>query len=163
MGMIACLLAVADQELQAILKDPTQLEIILEDEEDRAHDIDKAWDGIIYLLTGHPLQDSVGLAPDLSRVIFSGQVVDDQQDLGMGPAHYLTPIQVAEASAELSLISSDTLRERFDPAAMMAADVYPGIWEGADIPQYLLDSFDELKEVYASAAADGDGMITFLA
>lgn len=70
--------------------------------DDALIDIDKTWDGIIFLLTGHGIASA---ASPLVRVLFSGQLIDEEQDLGYGPTHYLTPEEVVELSNEISTIT----------------------------------------------------------
>jgi hypothetical protein len=162
MGMIVCLLAVSAEELNTILEDSAQLETIIDEEQERLNDIDKAWEGIIYLLSGHGLSADSGPVEDLSRVVFSGQVVHEEQDLGMGPAHYLNPGQVAQAAKDLAQLNEGQLRSRYDADAMMKAGVYPEIWNNDESLEYLLENIEVLKAVYKSAAADGNSIITFL-
>jgi hypothetical protein len=162
MGMIVCLLAVSEEELNAILENSSQLETILDEDEERLNDIDKAWEGIIYLLSGQGLSADNGPVKDLSRVIFSGQVVDEEQELGMGPAHYLTPAQVKEAAEELAQLTDEQLRSRYEIHAMTKAGIYPNIWDDDNSLEYLLDNIEVLKVFYKTAAEDGNGVITFL-
>lgn len=164
MGMVVCLLRVSRQELQGILADSSLLEDMLEEQDERVEDVEKAWEGLIYLLSGRGLNADDGPVQNLSRVIFSGQPVDDTQDLGMGPAHYLTPEQVLLATRELEQISADDLARRYDPVAMSKAKIYPDIWNTTDTNalDYVLEYFDVLKACYQAAAQEGEGMITFL-
>ena len=114
MGMIMNYLRVPKAEFDKYLKEPKALKeeihTLFEAEEtsERLFDIDKAWSGIMYLLTGSAFvcgyeEDE---DDDVSRLFFSGQLFDEQSDLyGFGPAHYITPTQVAALSKRLSAMS----------------------------------------------------------
>ena len=142
MSMIGHLLRVTDAELQTYLADSAQLEnrIYHDAGTDRAlTDIDKTWDGIIFLLTGQALSEAVH---PLVRVLFSGQLIDAEQDLGYGPAHFLRPEEVAELHPQLAALTVADLKQRFDPAKMTELGVYPGIWEeGNEAFEYVMGGF----------------------
>jgi hypothetical protein len=161
MGVTLALLAVPGDELELIRKDSSLLEQILEEEEDRLEDLEKSWDGIAYLLSGHPLFDSAEPVTDLSRVLYSGQAVDPDQDLGSGPAMYLTPSQVGDAARELSGITPEALRSRYNGADMRAKKIYPGQWTDEEF-EYLEENFSILKEFYIVAAKDGHAVISMI-
>lgn len=164
MSMIGNLLRVTESELETYLKDSTLLrDRIYREDPDSGNlaDIDKAWDGIIFLLTGRNLFDAYD--HPLSKILSSGQIIDAEQDLGYGPAHYLTPEQVSELNNQISDITADSLRQKFDPEKMTESDVYPSIWEeGDDAFDYLVDGFSAVQRVYAAAAKNGEAVITFL-
>lgn len=163
MGMIGNLLRVKKSELEEYLKDSSLLEDKIYDEEtenENLVDIDKSWDGIIFLLTG---QSFAAADHNLVRVLFSGQIIDEEQDLGYGPAHYLTPEQVAELHNEISTITISDLKEKFNPKKMKELEVYPTIWdEGDDAFDYVADGFTTLQNIFADATKNGEAIITFL-
>lgn len=163
MSMIGNLLRVTKSELENYLKDSSLLEDkIYDDETDNENlvDIDKSWDGIIFLLTG---QNLATVEHNLVRVLFSGQLIDEEQDLGYGPAHYLTPEQVAELNNEISTITIADLKQNFNPEKMTELEVYPTIWdEGDDAFDYVADGFSTLQNVFADATKNGEAIITFL-
>jgi hypothetical protein len=161
--MIGNLLRVSKTELEDYLKDSSLLEDKIYDDEtvnENLVDIDKSWDGIIFLLTGQSLATA---EHNLVRVLFSGQLIDEEQDLGYGPAHYLTPEQVAELNNEISKITIADLKQKFNPKKMTEQEVYPTIWdEGDDAFDYIADGFSTLQNVFADATKNGDAIITFL-
>ncbi len=163
MSMIGNLLRVSKTELEDYLKDSSLLEDKIYDDEtenENLVDIDKSWDGIIFLLTGQSLATA---EHNLVRVLFSGQLIDEEQDLGYGPAHYLTPEQVAELNNEISKITIADLKQKFNPKKMTEQEVYPTIWdEGDDAFDYIADGFSTLQNVFADATKNGDAIITFL-
>ena len=160
MGMIANLLRVSKPELEDYLNNSSLLEDKIYDEEfDELIDIDKAWDGLIFLLTG---QSFTTAEHNLVRLLFSGQLIDEEQDLGYGPAHYLTPEQVYELNSEISSITSSDLKRNFNPEKMNEQEVYPGIWDEEDAFDYINDGFLEVKNVFSEASKNGEAIITFL-
>jgi hypothetical protein len=68
-------------------------------------DLDKAWHGIHFLLTGSAWE---GDEP-LGYLIAAGQPVGDE-DVGYGPARVLRPKEVAQLDAALAAISLDNFR-----------------------------------------------------
>lgn len=77
MGMIGNLLRVTKAELESYLEDSSLLEDKIyndevnddEPESEKFVDIDKTWDGIIFLLTGQSLDTTES---HLARILFSG-------------------------------------------------------------------------------------------
>jgi hypothetical protein len=137
MGMICTFIRVSAAELEAYRKDSSQLaeRINKETPDPFFYDIDKSWDGIIYLLTGSNSSDT---SQYLSKIIFSGQLIDKEQDLGIGPAHYLNPQQVKDIYDQIKEIVPASLKEKFDAAAMKELGVYPNVWDHEDAVDYLL-------------------------
>jgi Domain of unknown function (DUF1877) len=164
MGMIGNLLRVTRTELEAYLKDSSLLENrIYNDDSDEQDpnltDIDKSWDGIIFLLTGQNFDNS---NHPLTKVLFSGQIIDEEQDLGYGPGQYLTPEQVKEVNELIATISIEELSKKYDATRMTELEVYPNIWEDLEEVNYLTDYFQTVKEVYAKAAEKDEAIITFI-
>lgn len=163
MSMIGNFLRVSKAELDAYLEDSSLLENrIYEEEADEVDpglmDIDKAWEGILFLLTGQNLES---LDHPLGRVLFSGQIIDEEQDLGYGPGQYLTPAQVKEVNAQIAGISPEDLGKNYDPKKMTELEVYPNSWE-EDMADYLTDYFKDIKDFYAEASKNDQAVITFL-
>jgi len=163
MSMIGNLLRVKKSELDEYLQDSSLLEerIYQDDgEEPNLIDIDKAWEGIIFLLTGSNLAEA---EDPLVAILFSGQLLDEEQDLGYGPAHYLTPQQVVELNDELAKFSVEDSKEKFNTEKMMELGVYPEIWdEGDQAFDYLSEHFLILQQFFNTAAANNEAVITYL-
>jgi len=84
-------------------------------------------------------------------------------DRGYGPARYLTAPQVKEIAAALAPISTETLRDRYDPATLEAMALYPhGDWAPPDCLPAVLHAFMELQQFNTQAAVAGDGMLLLL-
>jgi hypothetical protein len=99
----------------------------------------------------------------LDLAIRGGEEISD--DLGFGPARYLEVSQVRAVAKALSTVAHETLRQRYDPAAMNAAKVYPGHWDGVrtgDNLDWLLQAFDELLRFYKGSADRGYAVMNYL-
>lgn len=124
-------------------------------------DIDKAWQGLHYLLTQTPW----GGSEPLNFLLAGGSAAGDV-DVGYGPARLFTSSQVRALSEALLPIDGEFLRRRFDPAEMMRLDIYPGIWDRDpaedDTLGYCIEHFESLKAFIAQAAARKVGMVLYL-
>ncbi len=161
MGMISVWRLADDQQIGELLEDPAMIEELL-DEEGPDIDLDRAWHGIHFLLTGSA-RETVGPR----GYILGGRKVGEI-NVGYGPARVLTSAEVAAFDDLLQCIPDDEFTHRFNPEAMLKAEIYPDIWERAqtgeeDVLGHLVNHFDELKAFVASARNDGMGVITYLA
>jgi hypothetical protein len=165
MGMVGCFAAVSTETLEGLRQDPESIEEYLypndgEDEPPYYIDVDKAWHGIHYLLTG----SADGGPEPLSLAIMGGE--EFGPEVGYGPARFLTPAQVSLVAGALSQLPLDHLESRFNPKDMEAKDIYPDvIWvrDGEEALDYLLENYQQLITFYRDAAERGDGAIQWLA
>ena len=164
MSMIMNLLRISKQELESYIDKP---DLFLENRVDDAYsiDIDKAWGGILYLLTGKAFasgspEDEVD---SLNRIFFSAQFFDEDMDVGYGPAHYLTPEQVAGIHRKIASLTEADLKARYDTEAMNEEEeLYPSLeWNEEDF-EYLYSHFQALQSFFATAASRGEAIVTFL-
>ena len=162
--MIMYLLRISKQELESYIDKP---DLFLENRVDDAYsmDIDKAWGGILYLLTGKAFasgspEDEVD---SLNRIFFSAQFFDEDMDVGYGPAHYLTPEQVAGIHRKIASLTEADLKARYDTEAMNEEEeLYPSLdWNEEDF-EYLYFHFQALQSFFATAASRGEAIVTFL-
>lgn len=158
--------ALPDEELDALLADPSRVEQLLYASffggSSNGHEeleIDKAWHGIHFLLTGSAWE--AGLP--LGFVVAGGTEVGD--DLGYGSARALRSQQVQQIDAALEPFTNDELRKRFDADRMTELEVYPFGW--SDDPdgelEYLLAYYMELRAFVHRTAERGDGLLVYLA
>jgi Domain of unknown function (DUF1877) len=119
--------------------------------------LDKAWHGIHFLLTGTAYE---GDEPLCYLMKGGEELHDEDRDV---PERILRPNQVADWANALSPISSDDLRKRFDPQAMMKANIYPGIWDRDpkvdDTLGYLLEYYEHLRSFLEQAKNANKGVI----
>ena len=152
MSMIGSFLAIPSEKLDELTREPDAIEEFLHatvDDQDELGgdflDVDKAWHGIHFLLTG----SADAGEPPLQWAVFAPTEIGG--DVGYGPARALTPDQVIEVSKALAPITPDKLKRRCDLTAMNAAEVYPQNWEEGD-ESYLADNYASLKKFYEAAA-----------
>jgi hypothetical protein len=107
-------------------------------------DLDKAWHGIHYLLTGTAWQGDFPL-----NFLVQGGVPSGEEEVGLGPARFFTSSEVRDIRDALAPMTPESLRSRFDPQDMMRLEIYPEIWdrdpEDDDTLGYCIDNFVELK------------------
>jgi hypothetical protein len=147
---------VTQHELDHVLQEPDwALELLedLEERSDRSFDVDKAWNGIWFLLS------AAGGAP--VDVVGGGAAVSDE-DLGYGPARYLAPGEVRQGASHLTTVPFDRLADYFDPAQMYADNIYPAIWNDDHALEYLRGHYEGLVRFFSAAAAAGDAIILWL-
>jgi len=122
-------------------------------------DLDKAWHGLHYLLTG---SDWEGDWP-LGFLVAHGTEVGDV-DVGYGPARVFTSAQVQEISQALESLTADDLRARYDPARMMELDVYPTVWDSEqdEAREWLVEPLPALSDFVAETARQGKGLVLWL-
>lgn len=123
--------------------------------------VEKAWHGLHFLLTGTEWEGEMPLC----FLVTGGETIGDE-DLGYGPGRAFSSAQVKELAVALAGVDEAELRRRFDPEKMMAADIYPTIWdrppEEDDTLTWLLGTFTEMRVFVTKAAADGQGLIVYL-
>jgi hypothetical protein len=131
----------------------------LEPGEGAVTDLEKAWDGIHYLLTG----TSGGGDPPLNSLLCGGQALQDDGEWGYGPPAILSRAQTLAFHEALSSLSNRELAARFDPADMMAKKIYPEVWDrdpaDDDTLDYLMVYIRELRECLGRAAEGGFGLL----
>jgi len=165
MGMVACFVPVSEETLAQLRSDEDAIEEFLypddgEREPENYVDLDKAWHGIHYLLTG----EADGGDPPLSLAVFGGE--EFGPEVGYGPARFLTAAQVAQISHALEAVTVDSLSAKFNPSDMGRKQIYPDeIWtrDGQEALQYLLHYYPQLVAFYRGAAGRGEAAIQWLA
>jgi hypothetical protein len=162
MGMTGNLIRISNDELNSFLQESALLEKKIYGEENINNaDLDKAWCGIFYLLTGCEMAEFNEAQAPLSYTLFSEQLVDEDQNLGYGPAHYVTPAQVKEVHAALLQIPVASLLEKYDAEDMNDADIYPQAWDD-DGREYIAEHFRIMKDFYQQAAENNEAVITYI-
>ena len=168
MSMIGNFRRLPELDLARLLADPELIGDYLGDEEPPEGfgpfadlDVDKAWHGIHFLLTGTPW---AGEAP-WNFIACGGTEIGDV-DVGYGPARGFTSAQVREIASALVSMPPERLATRFDPKAMMAAEIYPTIWDrdpkDDDTCGYVIEYYDALRAFVAGAAAEGEALLVYI-
>lgn len=162
MGMVLIGRHLSAQEYAAVQEDAELVDDLLGGDDleaadadpDAELDLDKAWHGLHFLLSGQAWEVSKGAG----EAILGGEPIGD--DRGYGPACLYAPDLVREVAAGLNAVDGDELRRRFDPRALSAAEIYPEIWdEGDEAFEYLAAHYSDLCAFYRTAAAHGRAVL----
>ena len=189
MSMIGCFYALKDEDLEAVVKAPKRIHRLWSrpqpptspsflsrlfggkpaapapqddwqpSEKPTAFDVDKAWQGIHFLLTGSDWEGD-GL---LSFILRGGREI--AEDLGYGPAHGFTSAEVRAIDAALQKVDSAALYERADPTEFTKHEIYPQIWAREPKEQcigYVIEYFNSLKKFVGEVAQSGRGLIAYI-
>ena len=161
MSMIGNFLQLSSDELAAMIADPSSVEAFIypdDDEHENNIDVDKAWHGIHYLLAS----DAWGGEPPLANVVLGGTEIGD--DVGYGPARYLTVDEVEAAARALKDITPERFRARYVAAELSQNEIYPEIWDDSDDDAvgYLTTWYETLRDYFIDAANNGHAMIKYL-
>jgi len=160
MGMVVCLRGASAEDLAVLRSDPDAADgyLFSQDayEAGDVIDFDKAWHALHFMLTGqveetdHPLSF---LLKDPERL---------GTDNGYGGPWILSPERTAKFHAELEKLSDEQIIERYDPAAMVAADVYLADTfadEGEEAIEYIMQGVPALRALLNRCANSGSCII----
>jgi len=122
-------------------------------------DVDKAWHGIHFLLTGSAWE---GSGPE-AFILAGGTEIGDV-DVGYGPARAYKSKEVHAIAERLKTIEKKSLEKGCDKKAFFENEIYPEIWdeEPADCFGYLMEYFEILKQFIIKAAEDNKALIVYL-
>ncbi len=168
MSIIAYFRRLPNRDLERLLAEPELVNEYLhfgdklEDEEGFGPfvdlNVDKAWHGIHFLLTG-----STGGDDRQECFIYTGgrqMGNDDDVGLGYGPARGFASSEVKQIAEMLAAADEAKLRSRFDPHV---TEVYPGDWEDPeeDVLGGLIDSYRRLREFIMGAAQADEALLVY--
>lgn len=167
MGMIQSYLRVDNDTLNSFIKDSSRLEAIVYGDDitnnENFLDLDKAWEGVFFIITGQCLAEAVEEEAPLLGILMGPAEIDPDQDMGYGPATYTTAEQTRDIYNAINGLTKEELSANYDPNRMAEEGVYPDIWQDDENAlQYLLDYFDDLKNFYKKAVDKGEAVVTFL-
>lgn len=162
MSMIGNYRRITEAKLNELLARPDELSSFLYPEDGPGTvphlDIDKTWHIIHFLLNG----DTWEGAWPLLGVVLGGTEIS-AEDVGYGPARYLTPAEVEEVASALDAIPPDTLWSRFDADAVRKAEIYPEAWSGGpEDREYVTDYYSQLRDFFATAAKAKEVVVLYL-
>ncbi|MCG8686362.1 MAG: YfbM family protein [Desulfobacterales bacterium] len=189
MSMIGNFRTTCDLDIDALLERPQRIELMLYGEyfsdntkkkgifsffrkrKDEPHDnwkpidigkeidVDKAWHGIHYLLTG-----KVWDASGPEAFIVSGGIEIGDVDVGYGPSRAFKSKEVKKIARRLRDIEKNKLIESCDKNNFSENEIYPEIWD--EEPEscfgYILEHFEALKHFVSEAAEDGKALIVYI-
>ena len=124
-------------------------------------DLDKAWHGIHYLLTGTAWAGS----PPLNFLLDGGRTAGEIE-VGYGPVRLHFSSETKQIQQALSALTDDELRSRFQPNEMMKLEIYPEIWDRSPVEDdtlgYLMEYVDVLRQQLETAVERGLGLAIYL-
>lgn len=193
MGMTGCFYALGDDDLQAILNQPSRIQGLWADElmspppglgpsflarwfgfgnaakktaidpwrpGEKADvcDVDKAWHGIHFLLTGTSWE---GEGP-LAFMLQGGREIEFE--MGYGSPHAFFSDEVRQIAAALAELDLEALYDQANPAEFAKEDIYPMIWDEPkeDCIGYLIEYLRELQTFVQKAADSHQALIAAL-
>ena len=159
MGMVFEARMLSADQAAHLRADPDDVDVLLDGDvpTGRSVDLDKAWHGLHWLLTGTAWDTDT----PAGQAILGGR--DVGEDNGYGPSRLLEPDGVRAVAAALAALDADALAARMDRPAMEAADIYPQIWDEDDVfESYLRPAYEDLRGFYARAAAEGAAVLQSL-
>ena len=113
MSMIGNYRRVSESELSALCGNPDSIGDFLysdgDDRPERALDIDKTWQAIHFLLNDSQWEGNYPLV----CVVLGGECIGEE-DVGYGPARFLTPVQVKDVANAIDKIPVGMLLDKFD-------------------------------------------------
>ena len=168
MSMIGNLRRLGDGDLNRLIADPDLIsDYLYEDDVLEGFgafaemDVDKAWHGIHFLLTGTAWDGE----PPLDFWVQGGTEIGDV-DIGYGPARGLRSHEVRALAEALRPLSEAQLRERFVPEQMIQEEIYPSIWDRApeedDTLGYLMGYYEDMCAFISGAADRGEALIVYI-
>jgi hypothetical protein len=128
-------------------------------EKPEEYDVDKAWHGIHFLLTG---SDWEGEGP-LAFILHGGREI--AEDLGYGPPHGFTSAEVKEIAKALAAVNVDELSQKADPAKFTENEIYPEIWDKEDRETcigYITENLTGLRDFVQKTAESNRALIAYL-
>jgi len=162
MSMTGRYLRVDSSVVAGILDAPsTLLDVLYPEPESADHaarylDIDKTWHIIHFLLNNHAWE---GSGPLFGAVLGGTELTDE--DLGYGPARYLTPADVGATAQAIQQVSFNELWSSLDEARIHEADLY---WETApESEAYVRENYQALQAFFLKAATSNEAIILWLA
>ena len=163
MSMIGNYRRVSETVLSAICANPDSISDFLYSEDNEhsegSHlDIDKSWHAIHFLLNDSQWDGAYPLV----CVVMGGECIGEQ-DIGYGPARYLTSQQVKEVGNAIGQIPESKLLAKFDAERMNREEIYPQGWcNSQEERDYIGQYFSTLRRFFRSASDAGDATIVYI-
>jgi len=118
--------------------------------------IAKAWHGLHFILAG-TIWDAT---EPPGNVVFGGAAIGE--DIGYGPARFMSPSEVIQTADALSRTAIEKLRESYDPQAFAAAELYAVDLDDPQELDAILDNFTKVKDYFMAAAQNERGMLLYM-
>jgi hypothetical protein len=159
MSMIGNYLMIDESIIQDVQTGRRLIEELLyesEIQDDDFLDIDKSWHAIHFLLCN----DTWGGEKPLFNVVLGGTEIN-QEDVGYGPARFLSVLEVKDTYKAIESISEDDMKEKFDWKELNNSEIYPTFRSNEEFG-YVWGHFEELKEFFKKASDTGKAMLLYI-
>ena len=160
MGMVLCLRSASAEDLTKLRADADAADEFLFDETafetGEIVDFDKAWNALQFMFTGCDAESDHPLS------FFPNDAERLGTDNGYGGPWIYTPAQVSAFNAALCELTDEQLESRYDPAAMVAADVYLAVSllrDGPEGLEYVMQAVPKLRTLAQRCADAGSAMV----
>ncbi len=164
MSMSGMLRQLDESQLVQLLDNPDEVLDFTDKEVPASEELDlnKAWHGLHFLLTG----EAWGGEEPVCYLLDAGEQTGDEEehDVGYGPARGLHVPQVKAFAEALAAITKQELTSRYDGQRMMALELYPRGWEEEpeEMRDWLVASFDELQHFVKQAATEAKALLVWI-
>jgi hypothetical protein len=158
MSMLLALKAISEEELEALKLDSSPLTEDYFSGHNSVDELwlDKFWDILQFLIA----DDRFDFSSIPGKIVQGGEPIDEELDLGYGPALYVTADEVKHIKKYLSNLKHEELVRKFDVEVISQEEIYPYFQdlrtataeEIQDEISYCLAYVDKLKEFYSQAA-----------
>ncbi len=153
-------------EIDRFLAEPAAAESFVFPDDYEEHDptlieFDKAWQALHFMLTGeaYGTGHALGIIADETPFVSTG-------DIGSFSFSVVTPARMKVFAEALAAIDDAALAARYNPQAMVSAEVYVAdsfVDEGSEALDYIMQGVPALRTFAAGCAAAGDGALRVLA
>jgi hypothetical protein len=164
MSMSGMLRQLDESQLTQFLDNPDDVLDFLDKEVPASEELDlnKAWHGLHFLLTG----EAWGGEEPACYLLAAGEQIGDEEehDVGYGPARGLHVPQVKAFAGALAAVTKQELASRYNGQQMMELELYPRGWEEEpdEMRDWLAASFDELRQFVRQAAMEDSALLVWL-
>jgi len=132
LGLYCDIIRLKDENIRkaAELKDKTEelYSFIQNTESDNWFELDKAWHGIHFLLTGKLKEQAAGFLINEGSILRAYNWMENY-GVDVTDMRSFTPDEVIKINNILTSKESGELKKYYDPAEMHKNNIYPGIWE----------------------------------
>ncbi|HEV3261575.1 MAG TPA: YfbM family protein [Gemmataceae bacterium] len=159
--MICSLYAVTPAEMQRLLAEPEEVWGFAGTANRPCLSLQKAWDGLHFLLTG----SATGGEEPLGFLLQGGEAVGNFDPVYSPGARVFAPDATRRLDMLLSAMSDEQLWRRFDAAKMEAEEIYPDIWDEPEehLREWYLGFFRDMKAFIHEASESQKALLVLIA
>ena len=162
MGMVVYLREVSPAQITELTQNPSNWEQFAFEEAAPGElvDVDKAWHALHFMLT-----ETSGPTDSPLNILSPSDDLYGADEHGFGGFSLVSPSEMKAFSVALSELTDQAIAARYDPAAMVAEDIYLGdsfADEGDEGLTYIMQGIPDLRLFANRCAANGSGAFNIL-